>query len=88
MSDFRLRGRVSELVSGLIGTEVPRKGLRVRVPCPPLEEPRKVRMKRKFPPHFPGFLRFNACAEASQEPNVCRQPRLKHRVTEDTETLA
>jgi Pectate lyase superfamily protein len=29
--------RISELVSGLIGTEVPRKGLRVRVPCPPLK---------------------------------------------------
>ncbi len=28
--------RVSELVSGFTGTEVPRKGLRVRVPCPPL----------------------------------------------------
>lgn len=28
--------RISELVSGLTGTEVPRKGLRVRVPCPPL----------------------------------------------------
>ncbi len=29
-------GRISELVSGLTGTEVPRKGLRVRVSCPPL----------------------------------------------------
>lgn len=25
------------MVSGLIGNEVPRKGLRVRAPCPPLE---------------------------------------------------
>ena len=31
------RRRISELVSGLTGTEVPRKGLRVRVPCPPLK---------------------------------------------------
>ena len=42
-------------------------------------------MKRKFPPHFPGFLRFHVCSEASQEANVCGQPRLKHRVTEGTE---
>ncbi len=25
------------MVSGLIGNEVPRKGLRVRAPCPPLK---------------------------------------------------
>ena len=34
--------RISELVSGLTGTEVPRKGLRVRVPCPPLLNKRPV----------------------------------------------
>ena len=27
------------MASGFIGNEVPRKGLRVRVPCPPLPEP-------------------------------------------------
>ena len=26
------------MVSGFIGNEVPRKGLRVRFPCPPLKE--------------------------------------------------
>ena len=34
------KSRVSEgmrMVSGFIGDEVPRKGLRVRVPCPPLQ---------------------------------------------------
>ena len=38
--------RISELVSGLTGTEVPRKGLRVRVPCPPLSE--KTSQSRLF----------------------------------------
>lgn len=33
-------------MSGLTGTEVPRKGLRVRIPCPPLssEHPQKPRV--------------------------------------------
>lgn len=33
------------MVSGLIGNEVPRKGLRVRAPCPPL---RPVLSERVF----------------------------------------
>ena len=27
------------MASGIIGNDVPRKGLRVRVPCPPLPKP-------------------------------------------------
>ena len=34
--EFGRSRRVSELVSSVTGTDVPRKGLWVRVPCPPL----------------------------------------------------
>lgn len=30
------------MVSGFIGNEVPRKGLRVRFPCPPLRRKRRI----------------------------------------------
>ncbi len=33
---FKCTGRVSELASGLTRNQVPRKGLWVRIPCPPL----------------------------------------------------
>ena len=33
---WALSGRVSELASGLTRNQVPRKGLWVRIPCPPL----------------------------------------------------
>ena len=32
------------MVSGFIGNEVPRKGLRVRVPCPPLKKKGHLRL--------------------------------------------
>ena len=37
------------MASGFIGNEVPRKGLRVRVPCPPLNQ--LVRLALAGPPH-------------------------------------
>jgi sialidase-1 len=46
--------RISELVSGLTGTEVPRKGLRVRVPCPPLRLKYLLVFAALF--HFAGLL--------------------------------
>jgi hypothetical protein len=37
------------MVSGFIGNEVPRKGLRVRIPCPPLRGlPRKLHESHKY----------------------------------------
>ena len=39
------------MVSVLIGTELPRKGLRVRVPCLPLKKPRETKC-------FTGFFCF------------------------------
>lgn len=36
------------MASGLIGNEVPRKGLRVRVPCPPLTENARKQCFRAF----------------------------------------
>src|SRR5262245_60624191 len=41
-------GRVCELVSGHTGNVVPRKGLRVRVPCPPLLAPAVARRPTAF----------------------------------------
>lgn len=35
---YRLFLEGKRMVSGFIGNEVPRKGLRVRFPCPPLKE--------------------------------------------------
>ena len=48
------------MASGLIGNEVPRKGLRVRLPCPPLfyhfGSLRKMLFLAVYCPHVPCFL--------------------------------
>ncbi len=48
--------RISELASGPTGTRVPRKGLRVRIPCPPLD-PLLAALKS-----LPGFNAVFSCA--------------------------
>ena len=44
------------MVSGFIGNEVPRKGLRVRIPCPPLMELQYTLGNQGFPLLFQGIL--------------------------------
>ena len=44
------------MASGIIGNDVPRKGLRVRVPCPPLPEPVFSLAFFVFPWDLLGFL--------------------------------
>lgn len=43
------------MASGIIGNDVPRKGLRVRVPCPPLDFLRFLRVR---PSKFSGAQKF------------------------------
>ena len=54
------------MASGFIGNEVPRKGLRVRVPCPPLILMEKRQGNRLFPWKWRGFVLTNLRCSSDQ----------------------
>lgn len=57
---FKRLRRVCELVSSLTRNQVPRKGLRVRVPCPPLGNLFKAHPKKSPSPSGRGWGRGQA----------------------------